>query len=262
MAVPLTEVGRRGRLSLNISCRGGKTIISDAYCEVPFKITRLQNSDGMAHLILMQSTAGLFGGDRIDCAIHVESGARVLITQQSATKVHPAGGKLAIQNHRIRVDRDAVLHLYYEPLIPFRGSRVAQTTSIDLASGARLYYWESLMAGRIARGEAWQFEELASETRLGVDGKLVYLDRFCLKPQEQSPTAEWKMGPAQYLATALCFDARAVELAGRFHVGIPEAGADTLAPGLTVVRIASVSGPEFHRHHRAFISETQAVSKL
>src|SRR3989454_10504423 len=106
MAVPLSEVGRHGRLDLIFSSRHGRTVIRDAYCEIPFKITRLHDShlSGIAHLILMQPTAGLFGGDTTECAIHVESGARILITQQSATKAHPSCGRRAIQTNRIRVE--------------------------------------------------------------------------------------------------------------------------------------------------------------
>src|SRR5215467_11934322 len=103
MTIPLSEVGRQGRLRLTFGCFCGETVLTDAYCEIPFKITRVQKWNGMAHLMLMQSTAGLFGGDVMDCDIHIQSGARVLITQQSATKVHPAGDKLAIQTSRIRV---------------------------------------------------------------------------------------------------------------------------------------------------------------
>src|SRR5712691_9802157 len=141
MPVPLSEIGRRGTLNLVFSSRRGKTIIRDAYCEIPFKITRLHNSHSseISHLILMHSTAGLFGGDTTECTIHVESGARILITQQSATKAHPSGGRRAVQTNRIWVEAGGELHLYYDLLIPFRGARVSQTTSIDVAPGARLF---------------------------------------------------------------------------------------------------------------------------
>src|SRR6185295_2426549 len=134
MAVSLSEVGRRGRMNLIFGSRRGRTVIRDAYCEIPFKITQLHDShpSQMAHLILMQSTAGLFGGDTTDCTIHVESGARVLITQQSATKAHPSRGRHAIQASQIRVEAGGELRIYYDPLIPFRGARVCQTTSIDV----------------------------------------------------------------------------------------------------------------------------------
>src|SRR5438046_1828054 len=102
MPIALSEVGRSGRLDLTFTQQDGRTILRDAYCEVPFKITRILNPDSApAHLILMQCTAGLFGGDDVACSIHVESGARVLITQQSATKIHPSQGRNAIQRNRI-----------------------------------------------------------------------------------------------------------------------------------------------------------------
>ena len=67
MPVPLAEVGRRGRLDLTFALQDGQTILRDAYCEIPFKITHVLNSHRpFAHLILMHCTAGLFGGDEID----------------------------------------------------------------------------------------------------------------------------------------------------------------------------------------------------
>ncbi len=62
--VALADVGRRGRMTLTFACQNEQTILRDAYCEIPFKITRLLNSSPrFAHLILMQCSAGLFGGD-------------------------------------------------------------------------------------------------------------------------------------------------------------------------------------------------------
>jgi urease accessory protein len=261
IAVALSEVGRRGRLNLQIGVQHGRTVIRDAYCEIPFKITRLHDShsSGISHLILMQSTAGLFGGDTTECTIHVESGARILITQQSATKVHPSGGRRAIQTNRIRVESGGELHLYYEPLIPFCGARAFQTTSIDVEPGARLYFWESLMAGRVGRGEIWQFEEFSSETSLRVNGRPLFLDRFHLIPKQVPPSAEWMMGGARYLATGLCFDDRAADLAENVRGLLPDAGLgmDTPEPGLAVARLVTVDGPEFHRYRSVFTAVCQ-----
>jgi len=262
--VALPEVGRRGRLNLKFGVQHGRTVIRDAYCEIPFKITRLHDShsSGISHLILMQSTAGLFGGDTTECTIHVESGARILITQQSATKAHPSGGRRAIQTNRIRVESGGALHIYYEPLIPFCGARVFQTTSIDVDPGARLCFWESLMAGRVGRGEIWQFDELASATSLRVNGRPLYLDRFHLVPKQIPPNSEWMMGDARYLATGLCFDERASDFAERIHLLLPDTavGIDTPTPGFAVARIVAVHGPEFHRYRSVFASVLNSMA--
>ena len=114
------------------------------------------------------------------------------------------------------------------------------------------------MAGRIARGEVWQFEELTSETSLRAGGRLVYLDRFHLKPHEQSPTAEWKMGVMHYLATGQCYDPRASELAGCLHELLPTAGVDTPASSLLAVRLTAACGPDFHYYRSSFADAVQS----
>ena len=167
MPVPLEEVGRRGRLDLSFALQNGRTILRDSYCEVPFKITRILNGEApVAHLILMQCTAGLFGGDDVECSIRVERGARVRITQQSATKIHPSQDRLAIQRNHVVVEDGADLQLYLEPLIPFAGSHLKQSTLLEVHAGGRLSFWEGFMTGRVGSGESWQFKGLDSETRL------------------------------------------------------------------------------------------------
>jgi urease accessory protein len=143
MRVPLAEVGRRGRLNLTFALQNDRTVLEHTYCEVPFKITRLLHSaDARAHLILMQCTAGLFGGDEVECSIRINRGARVLITQQSATKIHPSGDdRPAISRNRVVVESGAELQLLLEPVIPFTDSILHQETRIDVEPGGRLAFW-------------------------------------------------------------------------------------------------------------------------
>ena len=88
----------------------------------------------------MHSTAGLFGGDRLDARIHVEAGARALVISQSATKIHPSGVTPACQSLRIGVETGGELHYYVDPVIPFADSRLWQDIRVELSPGARFYY--------------------------------------------------------------------------------------------------------------------------
>jgi urease accessory protein len=263
MKVALPEVGRHGRLELTFGCRRGRTTIEDAYCEVPFKFTHLLESETwrIAHLILMQCTAGLFGGDVAELRIDVQAGARVLITPQSALKIHPSADKLAVLRTRIRVKDGGEAHIYNEPIIPFAGSRLHQTTSIEIEPGSRLFFWDSIMAGRIGRGEAWQFAELWSETQLclttGLNRRILYLDRFSLTPSRCSPAGPWMMGDAVYLGAGLCFGAEE-GCADRLHGLLPKAGVDSPEPGLAIVRTVADRGPEFHQARTVFMEENLA----
>src|SRR5438094_10542874 len=127
MRVPIADVGRLGRMDLTFVQQNEETVLGHAYCEIPFKITRVLNSCRQAHLILMHCTAGLFGGDDVECTIHVERGARVRITQQSATKIHPSEGRPAIQRNHVLVEAGAELQLFFEPVIPYAGSSMRHT---------------------------------------------------------------------------------------------------------------------------------------
>jgi urease accessory protein len=258
--VPISEVGRRGRMELRLASANGRTVMSRIYAEVPFKVTRLHETDspGWSHLVLMHSTAGVFGGDVLESSIHVESGARILITQQSAAKIHPSGGRPAIQVNRLRVDSGGELCIFYEPVIPFAESHLNQRTIIELAEGARLTYWEGFMAGRIGRGETWKFNELSSETSIRKDGRLLYLDRLRITPAGRRPVSAWEMAGAGYWGTGLCFGASAPGLVQSLHEALPDAGVDTPVPELAVVRVLERDGQKYHEARQAFLDHADS----
>jgi urease accessory protein len=253
MRVALADVGRHGRLSLTFGLQGDRTVLKDSYCEVPFKITRLLDSNAaVPQMILMQCTAGLFGGDDVECAIRVERGASVRITQQSATKVHPSQGRCAVQRNQIYVEEGAALEMVLEPIIPFADSRLVQSTRIDVEAGGRLAYWEGFMTGRVGRGESWQFQELASETALYVAGELIYLDRFQLC-RDGHAASRWSMFSGTYLGTGLVVN----QSAGSLHEALPAAGVDAINEHCTAVRVVSADGPEFHRAREVFCTQVR-----
>ena len=257
MRVSLADVGRRGRLELSFALQDGRTVLRDSYCEVPFKITRVLNRDSsVVDLILMQCTAGLFGGDDVACSIRVERGARVRITQQSATKVHPSQDRPAIQRTHVIVEEGAELRLYLEALIPFADSHLKQSTLLDVASGGRLWFWDGFMTGRVGSGESWQFRELQSETKLCLNERLIYLDRFRLCPAERGQS-RWAMGSDTYTGTGLYVGKEARCVASELRQSMPNAGVDALAENVAIARVVSDSGPEFQRALASFCSHAE-----
>jgi urease accessory protein len=228
----LSDVGRSGRIELRFGLKDGRTVIRHVYSEVPHKITRLYYPERstLPQLILMNSTAGLFPGDRVEIDIHVEPGARVLITPQASTRIHPGGG-VAEQHMRATVDGNGELYYLNEPLIPFRGARLKQRVELRVSKDGRLFFWDAFMSGRVDRGERWEMDELDSETRLSRDNDLTYLERFHIQPGRQD---------FDYVSTGL-FTASAfpADLAG------PHLGVDEPAPGVTIVRAVAGSGTQY-----------------
>jgi len=252
MTVELAKVGRHGRMELTFASRNGQTIIRDSYCEVPFKITRpVRPQSGAVHVILMHCTAGVFGGDDLECSIHIESGACVQITQQTTSRIHPQKNRLARQSVRIHVESGASLHVELEPVIPFAQSRYRQITGIDVERGGSLAYWECMMAGRVGYPETWQFEEFGCETRLNLSGHTVFLDRYLLKPAVMDMRAPWVMGRAAYAGTGLYCGANSERLMKELHDAMPNAGVDNVG-SVSVTRVVANHGPEFHRLRQAW----------
>src|SRR5690606_36058702 len=87
--------------------------------------------------------------------------------------------------------------------IPFTDSQYSQTTEIHLQEQSYLKYWDVLSAGRVKSGESWKFKFLELETKLFIEGKLDFLERFRLEPEFQTPAIPFAMSDYSYLITGL-----------------------------------------------------------
>jgi len=248
------QIGRHARLELVFAARGGRTVLAHAYAEPPYRVVPGFEHPLGLHVIVASSAPGVFGSDVLEQSVIVEAGARVLLTSQSATQLHPhPGGRPAALRGRYAVRDGGSLRCDWDPLIPFAGAVLDHHIAIDLEGRARLTWMDATMAGRAARGERWQFSALDHELRLAHDGRLEYLERYALRPAMNDVTASWIAGGADYFGTALVRAAIPVrELAERLHVALSaleglDAAADALSDSLVVVRMLSASGAAFHR---------------
>jgi urease accessory protein len=255
--VALRDVGRRGRLELTFERRRGRTVVAHAYAEPPLRIGASFEIDDAAYLILVCSGPGIFGGDALRQSIHVGCGARVVLTTQSALQVHPspAAGAARI-DHEYCVDDDGELHCQWDPVIPFAGARLAERYDIRVGEGARLYWSDALMSGRVMRGESWQCRELAHELRLRVNDRLMYLERYRLGAEPDRICRECVADGSNYLATALVWhDAASRDAAETMQAAVSacdqvRAGIDLVDERLIVARLAAPTGVQFSNARR------------
>jgi urease accessory protein UreH len=149
------------------------------------------------------------------------------------------------------VEDQGRLDCFWDPVIPFAGSRLQQRIALQIAEGGDLFWSDALMSGRAARGEAWRFERLDHELRAHVGGSLQYLERYALTPQSRAPAHAWSAQRANYLGTTIVYSqavtaGRAEEAQQRLGAieGI-RAGVDCLAARLLVGRLLAERGPQF-----------------
>jgi urease accessory protein len=246
-------IGRHARLELVFGYRRGRTVLTRAYAEPPFKIGRPVDAGGAASLILVCAAPGVFPGDELRQTVRVEAGARVALRSQSALQAHPGAGPAARLEARYEVDADAELACVWDPLIPFPEARIAQRIDIALTAQSHLYWSDAMLTGRCARGEAWAHALLDHELRLSIDGAVQYLERYRLVPRERNVAARWAAGAASHLSTILIHDpapaAVTAEMLQRQLDAIAntqvQAGFDAIAPHLIVGRLLGSHGPSF-----------------
>jgi urease accessory protein len=196
------------QLNLTFGYHRGQTRLTNVKADSVFKVTRpvsLPDGSGL-QLILMSPAPGIFGGDLWEIDIKAESGTKIHLTTQGALRVHPSrNSDLAEQKLRYILQSESNLTIYTEPVIPFANSQFNQLVQLEVESGAKLGFWESFMAGRLAHGEAWHFQMLESETKLFLDKTLQYLDRFRLCPNEEVLQHPFRLGTFKIWASALMY---------------------------------------------------------
>jgi urease accessory protein len=254
------DIGKRARLELRFGVRSGRTAMTHAYAEPPFRVGRTFTDGEGLHLILASSAPGVFGGDALTQHIRVDPGAHVRLTSQSALQVHPSpNGEIATLANSYAVGADASLICEWDPVIPFPAASLRQRLSVELDATAKLFWSDAVMAGREARGERWQFERFNHELAIRRCGQLIYLERHLVAPAKCAVDTRWLAGAAAYFGSIVVVgdvgsDAEALhaELAQCADV---VSAVDRIEPGVLLVRMTAASGANFHRA-RAAISKS------
>ncbi len=182
-----------GHLSLRAAVRAPKrTVLATQSFRAPFHISK-PYWDADAQVLLVQvvnPTAGILAGDRLDSEIFVDSGAALLVTTPSASRLFRMCEGTAECRQHFTVSTGAWLEVMPEPLVPHRGSHYRQMTTIDVAPGGALFFIEQLMPGRVGHGEAWEWDRLQLELTVNCDGSLVLRERLDQSGAEVRALAE------------------------------------------------------------------------
>ena len=155
--------GKEGILRVNFKLDAdAKTIIDKQYTQIPFHITRVLRLDehlpGMAFLYIQMPTGGLLQGDRLRAEISLEQGAQAHVTTQSVSKVYRMNKNYASQVLEVRVDEGAFFEYYPDALLLQKDARYAQETRLIVHDNATAIYGEIVLPGRVARGEAFDYD--------------------------------------------------------------------------------------------------------
>lgn len=159
----------------------GRTRLVARYHESPLKIAKAfpigEKTDGLA-VIQMDVSPGMLEGDHYKISWNVGEGARLYVTNQATTRVHPCPrGGTARLTQRINVADGAVLQWLPEPVMLFKDAAFSTDTEIELAGDAACVWSEICCPGRVARGEAFAFRAYDAKLTVRLDGRLIHYQR-------------------------------------------------------------------------------------
>jgi urease accessory protein len=182
----------------------GNTVLASSRQEPPLKVIRafaVQEGAALAHL--HNVSGGLLGGDRLALKVNVGQRARVQLTTTGATRIYrPRREALAAtQTNEFTMNEGALLEYVPDAIIPYAGARFSPTTTIHLAQGAGLFWWEILAPGREARGESFAYDCVEMTTNVIALGQPIATERARIEPHKRSTQPFGRLGPYRTWAT-------------------------------------------------------------
>jgi urease accessory protein len=190
--VPQLGVGQSGKdglLRASYARRQGVTRQVAAHARPPMYANGALYLDdqrpGMAFAYLMSGSEALIQGDRLSVEMHVGEGAELHVTNTAATKVNGMRHDYAVQHTALTLEAGAFMEWLPEPIIPHPGARLYQHTRLDVHPEATLIFGDVLSAGRLARGERFEFEIIASRLAAHQEQQVLFDDNFVLCPARQ-----------------------------------------------------------------------------
>nr|WP_228553873.1 urease accessory protein UreD [Catenulispora pinisilvae] len=223
--------GKVGVLELGFQRIGGRTELVAHYQKSPLQIMRPLYIDparpDLAFVYLMSTGGGILQADRLRTDLDCGADTAVHITTQAATKVHRMDFDYATQIVNLRAGPNSHVEYLPEAVIPFGGSRFYQHTVITADPSATVLAGETVLAGRLARGERHGYDAFASDFELRrPDGELLALDTVRLEPGGLGVTGPAVLGGHDVMATlfVVTAGADAAVVADTLHDAVADAG--------------------------------------
>ncbi|MGH1466098.1 MAG: urease accessory protein UreD [Cognatishimia sp.] len=199
--------------------------------------------------ILINTSGGLTGGDKIDLECVAGADSKLTLTTQAAERAYRAQSGQAEMHSRLTVETGATLEWLPQELILFEGSALSRSLHIDLAQDARLLVVEPVVFGRAAMGETLQNIQFKDRIRIHREGAPLYLDGLDLNGDSVAHLARRATGQGAGAMASLIYVAPNAEaMLGPLRADLPAlGGASLLQPDVLVLRVVAADSFELRK---------------
>ena len=160
---------------------GGVTRLAELWHHEPLRVLLPEPVDDvLPHVVLLNTSGGLVGGDRLGVTVTLDAGARALVTGQAAEKVYRSAGQDVVIANHLAIGEGAWLEWLPQETILFDCARLRRRLTLELAPTARALAGEIVVFGRRARGETISELLLHDSWTIRRGGRLVWADALRL----------------------------------------------------------------------------------
>jgi urease accessory protein len=165
---------------------------------------------GTHEAILINTSGGLAGGDRVSIKGEVGIGAKLTLTSQAAERIYRTLGPAADVRVCLSAEKDSTLFWLPQESIFFEGSALSRTLDVELNEGATFLGVEPMVFGRTEMGERINRVSVFDRWNIRCNGKLIHAEAFKLGPTVR--TSQASFGDNHAAATLLLVSPQAEKL--------------------------------------------------
>jgi urease accessory protein len=257
-----------GIAEIGFIAKDGLTRLNHLYQHDPLRVLFPDAAPGELPLaVLLTTSGGLVGGDRLAIAIEAGAGASAHVTAQAAEKVYRSAGPDTSLDIALRVGAGARLEYLPPETILFDGARLRRRAVVELAADAVLLAGEILVFGRIASGERMASGLVHDAWDLRREDRLIWGDSFHLADDSMGSLLNKAADPACLDGAAACATLLlAAPDVATFLAGARETiaasgvrGGATLVGGVLVMRLLAAEPAPLRRAYVALAGHLRAA---
>jgi urease accessory protein len=145
----------------------------------PLRVLKSQQPEGedVCHSVIVHPPGGIVGGDTLQMAITVDSGAHALLTTPGATRFYRSSGMRATQSIEARVAEGARLEWLPLETLVHSGALADNRLRFDLAPGAEMMGWDCVALGLPAAQAPFVAGDYRHDIALSAAGRPRWLER-------------------------------------------------------------------------------------
>ncbi|MEQ8165234.1 MAG: urease accessory protein UreD [Alphaproteobacteria bacterium] len=171
---PMQRAEGEGRVATK--ARDGLSVLDTLYQSGCGKIRVPKAYGNWLEAVLINTSGGLTGGDRMTWSARAAAGTHLTLTTQACERVYRSTGGAAHVTSRLIVEAGGRLDWLPQETIVFDGSSLDRTIEVEVAGDAVFLGLEAIILGREAHGEDAISAQISDRWRVRREGELLHAE--------------------------------------------------------------------------------------